>query len=141
MQHPFQKIPANRRKPVFVAVLVLTLAVMWVLSTVDEPLKTDAAPQGIISYELAGSISCAQKILDSWDASAQALAAWRALMREQVRPEVERRGFVYLRADLDRLDDADYFDHNHLNSRGIATYSRLLAPLLAPLLTSPAGRD
>lgn len=76
MQHPFQKIPANRRKPVFVTFLVLTLVVMQVLSTVDEPLKTDAAPQGIISYELAGSVSCAQKILHSWDASAQAHAGF-----------------------------------------------------------------
>jgi hypothetical protein len=76
MQHPFQKIPANRRKSVFVTFLVLTLVVMWVLSTVDEPLKTDAAPQGIISYELAGSVPCAQEILDSWDASALAHAGF-----------------------------------------------------------------
>jgi hypothetical protein len=76
MQHPFQKIPANKRKPVFVTFLVLTLAVMWVLSAVGEPLTTDAAPQGIVSYELAGSASRAQEILDSWDASALAHAGF-----------------------------------------------------------------
>jgi hypothetical protein len=76
MRHPFQEIPASRRKPIFVASFVLTLAVMWVLRVADEPLQTDAAPQGIISYELAGSVQGAQEILDSWDASAQAHAGF-----------------------------------------------------------------
>lgn len=56
--------------------------------------------------------------------------AYRAFMRERVEPEVTRRGFVYLRADLDQLEDRHYFDYNHLNSRGVLAYARLLAPLL-----------
>ncbi len=47
-----------------------------------------------------------------------------------VRAEVERRGIPYVRADWDQLVDADYFDWNHLNSDGIAKYTKLLAPLL-----------
>lgn len=57
--------------------------------------------------------------------------AWRRLMFEHVRPEVERRGFLYARADLDALEDDDYFDYNHMNSKGIAKYSPMIAAILA----------
>jgi hypothetical protein len=68
----------------------------------------------------------------------------RRFMRLRVRPEVERRGFRYVRVDLDRLTDGDYFDYNHLNSRGIAKFSTMLAHALAPRLAidrpGPAAR-
>lgn len=56
--------------------------------------------------------------------------AYREFMRQRVEPEVTRRGFVYLRTDLDQLEDRHYFDYNHLNSRGVLAYARLLAPRL-----------
>lgn len=62
------------------------------------------------------------------------LAAVRAFMDGPVRREVEARGFAFVRADLDRLGDADYFDYNHLNSRGAEKYAALLAPVLRPHL-------
>lgn len=58
-----------------------------------------------------------------------------AFMR-RVRAEVERRGVPYIRADLESLTDADYFDYNHLDSRGIPKYSAMLGELLAPLVRS-----
>jgi hypothetical protein len=39
-------------------------------------LRTAAAPNGIVSYELAGNIKPAAEILASWDARAQLFAAF-----------------------------------------------------------------
>ncbi len=60
---------------------------------------------------------------------------WRNWMREYVEPMVQQRGFTYVRADLDGLTDADYFDYNHLNSVGIIKYAPRLADALRPVLT------
>lgn len=71
---------------------------------------------------------------------------WADLLRERrfmdgpVRKEVEARGFVYLRVDLDQLDDADYFDHSHMNSRGVKKFSALFAAALAPHLGNHSGQ-
>jgi len=56
----------------------------------------------------------------------------RRFMRDVVRTEVERRGIPYVRAGFDLLSDQDYFDYNHLNSKGVAVYTRMFAPLLKP---------
>jgi len=50
----------------------------------------------------------------------------RRFMHDRVAPEVRRRGFDYIRVDFDRLTDEDYFDYNHLNSRGIEAYTELI---------------
>ncbi len=53
------------------ALLALTIVLTVALQAVNAPLKTPAAPQGIVSYEFAGTITAAQSILDSWDAGAK----------------------------------------------------------------------
>jgi hypothetical protein len=58
------------------ALLVLSIGLTVVLQAVDAPLKTPAAPQGIVSYEFAGTLAAAQSILDSWDADARAHAGF-----------------------------------------------------------------
>jgi hypothetical protein len=58
----------------------------------------------------------------------------RRFMREAVEPQVRLRGFQYVRANMDLLSDDDYFDYNHLNSKGIGKYSHLLSEQLQPLL-------
>ena len=69
--------PAGGMRWLFWPFLVLTLVLMVVLGViVDAPLKTPAAPRGIVSYELAGSTTAAQNILDSWDQRAQLYAAF-----------------------------------------------------------------
>ena len=60
----------------------------------------------------------------------------RVYLQALARPLVESMGFAYIRADLDQLEDADYFDYNHMNSRGVAKYSPLLADKLRPLLAA-----
>ncbi|NGZ06960.1 MAG: hypothetical protein G8237_11455 [Magnetococcales bacterium] len=61
----------------------------------------------------------------------------RQFMQTHAKPKVLAHGFSYIRADLDQLQDADYFDYNHLNSQGVTRYSPLLAEVLRPLLNAP----
>lgn len=58
----------------------------------------------------------------------------RKYMRDVIQPRVEAAGFRYVRADLDRLNDDDFFDYNHLNSQGIAKYAVMLSDVLRPVL-------
>ena len=75
--HPLAFIPNNERKRVFFIFLAGTLLIMAVFRFVlDPPLQTEAAPQGIVSFELAGSQLEADEILASWDATAQLYAAF-----------------------------------------------------------------
>jgi hypothetical protein len=76
VKHPFMDIPVHSARRIFLGLLLVTLAVVAILNLVSAPLTTQAAQQGIISYELAGSIEKAQSILDSWNASAQLHAAF-----------------------------------------------------------------
>ena len=76
MRHPFESAPIGKRRVIFVPLFILTVIVMVVLNVVDAPLNTEAAPQGIVSFELAGNVSTAQAILDSWDAQARVHAGF-----------------------------------------------------------------
>jgi hypothetical protein len=76
---PFPDAAAGRsvrRGLLWWALLALTIALTVALQAVDAPLKTPAAPQGIVSYEFAGTIPAAQGILDSWDVDARAHAGF-----------------------------------------------------------------
>lgn len=48
------------------ACLIATLVVLAALVMINQPLKTGAAHQGIVSYQLAGSAEQALAILQSW---------------------------------------------------------------------------
>lgn len=76
MHHPLESIPHSKRKPIFWSLFALTLAMMAILQVVNIPLITPAAPQGIISFELAGSYGTVKWMLASWDASAQKYLAF-----------------------------------------------------------------
>lgn len=58
--------------------LFLLLALgMTILSTlVGQPLRTSAAPQGIVSLEFAGTLENAQLIIQSWNDQTQLVAAF-----------------------------------------------------------------
>jgi hypothetical protein len=60
----------------WLALLALTIVLTVALQAVDAPLKTPAAPQGIVSYEFAGTTAAAQSILDSWNAGAKVRAGF-----------------------------------------------------------------
>jgi hypothetical protein len=64
----------DRRNATLAVSLVLTAVLLTHMVQLDRALKTEAAPRGIISFELAGSPQRAQTILDSWDVAAHAAA-------------------------------------------------------------------
>ena len=66
MRHPLDFLPDNVRKPFFFAFLAGTLILYAVFGVLDIPLRTSAAPNGIVSFELAGTPFQAQAIIDSW---------------------------------------------------------------------------
>jgi hypothetical protein len=76
MTHPLQSIPQEKRKAVFWSLLSATLIWMVIMQLVNAPLITADAPQGIISFELAGSFGKAKWILASWGVRAQMYAAF-----------------------------------------------------------------
>jgi hypothetical protein len=76
MQHPLEFVPQHLRKPLFYVFLALTLLIFGVFRWVDAPLRTDAAPSGIVSFELARTVDTAQNIVNSWDSNARIYAAF-----------------------------------------------------------------
>jgi len=74
MRDPFAWLSRRQQKRAFLGVLVLTLVLIGVMSGFDRPLRTAAAPQGIVSFELAGDGARAGEILASWDEGARVSA-------------------------------------------------------------------
>lgn len=68
--------PFAQQRGRFWLVLVVTVLLMAVMNWIGAPLVTEAAPLGIVSYELAGSADRAGQILESWDETAQQYAAF-----------------------------------------------------------------
>jgi len=69
--HPFTWVPVKIHKKVFIILLITSIAVMTGLQVLDVPLKTEAAPSGIVSFEFAGSQEKARQIVDSWSSAAR----------------------------------------------------------------------
>lgn len=74
MKHPLENIPHEYRKRIFFPLLFLTLGLFAVFRVLDQPLRTPAAPNGIVSFELAGSPLQAQAITDEWKRSSLLLS-------------------------------------------------------------------
>ncbi|HLC35886.1 MAG TPA: hypothetical protein VJJ70_12935 [Anaerolineales bacterium] len=76
LRHPFEGVPATRRIWFWLAGAAATVAVMLVFNLIGAPTITPAAPQGIVSLQLAGSAEAAEGILASWDSAARLRAAF-----------------------------------------------------------------
>lgn len=76
MRHPLGQIPKTLVRPLFWSLLILTLLLMVMMNLVGARLETEAAPNGIISFELAGNPEISLKILGSWDELARQKAAF-----------------------------------------------------------------
>ena len=74
--HPLARIPSNRRGVVFVVLLLATLLIMATFQVTSSEMSTPAAPQAIVSFELAGTVVQAQAIIDSWGTLARLQAAF-----------------------------------------------------------------
>lgn len=66
MKHPLEFVPAENRKRFFFIFLALTMLMFAIFRVLDEPLRTPAAPNGIVSFELARTPEKASQILASW---------------------------------------------------------------------------
>jgi hypothetical protein len=71
---PFNWLPAAEQPRAFVALLIVTIAALVAEQITGGPLKTDAAPSGIVSFELAGALPVALKIIESWNQTARVYA-------------------------------------------------------------------
>lgn len=63
---PFAGLTGQGRRRALAAAIAATVAVGTGLAAVGAPLVTDAAPRGIVSFELAGDLETATRILESW---------------------------------------------------------------------------
>jgi hypothetical protein len=67
MRHPLDNVPREYRKQFFFSFLFLTLILFAVFRILDQPLRTSAAPNGIVSFELARTPEKAFQIMVSWE--------------------------------------------------------------------------
>jgi hypothetical protein len=75
-RHPWTWLPESRQAAVLGWSLVLTLLLIVVLQTSGRWLRTEAAPAGIVSFELAGSLSATNAILADWEAEQRTAAGF-----------------------------------------------------------------
>ena len=73
-RHPFEWISPSAQKSVFWVLLLVTLFIMATLRVLDVPLKTEIAPSGIVSFEFAGELSLARRMVESWGQRGQIVA-------------------------------------------------------------------
>jgi hypothetical protein len=91
MQHPLEFIPAEYRKRIFFTLLTLTLSLFAVFRVLDQPLRTPAAPNGIVSFEFAGNAQTARAITDSWKQMSLLLSS----VAGQPNPDIVNVPFVF----------------------------------------------
>jgi hypothetical protein len=91
MQHPLEFVAAQYRKPVFFTFLFLTLILFAIFRVLDQPLRTEAAPNGIVSFEMAGDPITAKSITDSW----KQLSLLLSSVAGQPNPDVVNTPYVF----------------------------------------------
>lgn len=63
---PFAWLSPSAQRIAFIVLTVLALALTVTFNVLGAPLRTSAAPNGIISFELAGDLPTAQAMVESW---------------------------------------------------------------------------
>jgi len=76
MNHPLEFVPNEYRKRFFFTFLFLTLILFVVFRALDQPLRTSAAPNGIVSFELARTSAAAEAMVSSWSQEGKFFAAF-----------------------------------------------------------------
>jgi hypothetical protein len=66
IRHPFAWLSATGQKRAFLGVFVITLAAMMSMNIIGHPLVNETAPQGIVSFEFAGTVDAAHRMMESW---------------------------------------------------------------------------
>jgi hypothetical protein len=73
--NPFAWLSPVAQKRAFIFLVVLGLVIQYAWNALDGPLKTEAAPKGVLSLEVAGTTSRAQAIVASWGPEGEIRAA------------------------------------------------------------------
>jgi hypothetical protein len=76
LTHPLLRLAPQTQKRALPPLIIATLALTAALQIVGRPLQTAAAPLGIVSFELAGTLAEAQAMIASWDSGAQLRASF-----------------------------------------------------------------
>jgi hypothetical protein len=66
VRHPFVWLSEPGQKRAFLGIFVFTLATMMSMNIIGHPLVNETAPQGIVSFEFAGTLEIAQQMMASW---------------------------------------------------------------------------
>jgi len=72
--NPFHWLSIKNQRTAFIASLIMTVVLMLCLRILGQPLITELAPIGIISFELAGNLHLAQNMVLSWGESGRIYA-------------------------------------------------------------------
>ena len=76
MQHPLEFVSVLYRKRLFFLFLSLTIILFAVFQALDKPLRTSAAPNGVVSFELARTPDQADAMVSSWSQEGKFNAAF-----------------------------------------------------------------
>lgn len=68
MPHPFERIPAGRRRTMLLVLAAATTVLLGILGRYYRALNDSTAPQGMMSLELAWTGENVARMLDSWTA-------------------------------------------------------------------------
>lgn len=74
LRHPFEWLSTSGQNRAFLLSFILSIVVMVSLQVTGGPLRTDVSPRGIISFEFAGELSLAQRMVESWGQKGQVYA-------------------------------------------------------------------
>jgi hypothetical protein len=73
---PFARVPAGHRRAVQYASALVAVGLLVVITVLGLPLRTEAAPLGIVSLQLAASPDVAAQMLDSWAPMMRSHVLW-----------------------------------------------------------------
>ena len=71
---PFHYLSKSTEKKLSLILFGLMVVIVVLMRLFDAPLKNEASPQGIVSFELAKDVDWSVAIIDSWDSFAKASA-------------------------------------------------------------------
>jgi hypothetical protein len=66
LRHPFKSLSTSGQNRAFILFFILSIMVMASLQVTGAPLRTEVSPNGIISFEFAGELALAQRMVESW---------------------------------------------------------------------------
>lgn len=110
LNSPFHKLPKSSEKKWTIILFVFLVVFIVLMRFFDAPLKNEISPNGIVSFELAKTLSKSEAILNSWDDSAIASAKnsmmadflflvvysfFISLIVHRLNNRVWKKGFVY----------------------------------------------